>query len=281
MTKQKWMMVMGVLLLGAASCSKGDSTADPGKNDQTVRPVTGSSSAYVDTVFDFMPAPGQFINTSFADITTVRKITQNETISLGAWGGRIVLGFDHTVLNNAGDDLLIKGNGTAISAEPGIVWVSYDANGNGKPDDAWYELKGSEYGASGYERNYQVTYYKPASDKDNIMWVDNHKDTGYIRINSVHTQAYYPSWITEDHYTLEGSLLPSTGIDTGNASYITSASFKYGYADNRPVAEGGDSLDISNAIDANGNAVNLTGIDFYKNTDWYHERPGCVGGAVH
>lgn len=29
--------------------------------------------------------------------------------------------------------------------EPGVIQVCYDANGNGLPDDGWYEIAGSSY----------------------------------------------------------------------------------------------------------------------------------------
>ena len=40
----------------------------------------------------------------------------------------------------------IQGNAFDSSNEPGIVWVMQDVNGNGLPDDEWYELRGSETG---------------------------------------------------------------------------------------------------------------------------------------
>lgn len=45
-----------------------------------------------------------------------------------------------------GYDFAIEGNAFDGSSEPGIVWVMQDVNGNGLPDDTWYQLKGSEYG---------------------------------------------------------------------------------------------------------------------------------------
>lgn len=270
MKKQRWNVMMGVVMLSIFSlsmgaCSKSDEMSS-GESEQVIRPVTDSSSAYVDTVFSFTPAPGQFVNTDYADITTVNKIIENKTISLGAWGGQIVLGFDHTVINNEGNDLLALGNASATAAEPGIVWVSYDANGNGLPDDTWFELKGSAYGAEGYERDYKVTYFNPGigNTTSDIMWIDNHNDTGYVKLNTFHKQSYFPAWITADSYTLEGSKLPDTNIDMTVATYIKSLPFEFGYVDNIANASGGDSLDISNAIDANGNAVTLKGIDFIK-----------------
>lgn len=42
------------------------------------------------------------------------------------------------------------------------MWVMQDVNGNGLPDDTWYQLKGSEYGKEETIETYAVTYYRPA-----------------------------------------------------------------------------------------------------------------------
>ena len=91
---------------------------------------------------------------------------------MGGFGGYIVLGFPQSIPNVTGEyDFKIKGNayynskiGTGAlggSAEPGIVFVSKDVNGNGKPDDEWYELKGSEYRQDTETRGYEITYHRP------------------------------------------------------------------------------------------------------------------------
>lgn len=93
--------------------------------------------------------------------------------TLGGFGGNITVGFDHTIPNVPGEyDFKIYGNayydmyGTLLdkpggNSEPGIVLVSKDTNGNGLPDDEWYELAGSEYNSPATIRNYEITYYRP------------------------------------------------------------------------------------------------------------------------
>ena len=67
----------------------------------------------------------------------------NYMISLGAWGGYVVAGFDHSVDNSGGGvDLAIRGNPYSYQSEPGVVWVAQDENGDGEPNDRWYELAG-------------------------------------------------------------------------------------------------------------------------------------------
>lgn len=166
-------------------------------------------SPYISEVFDYMPAPGQFVNKlpeyekgdTHSDM--VRKANEwlvgedAWTITLGGWGGYVVFGFDHTIVNVAGKrDFRINGNafGSAMgrpgapfggSCEPGIIMVAYDKNKNGKPDDdEWYEIKGSaNFNAEGEPwygialengkdtrviRDYEMTYHRPLSEESEI-----------------------------------------------------------------------------------------------------------------
>lgn len=222
-------------------------------------PVTPGSNVYVTTMFEFVPAPGQNTNRSLGSIAAAKSLEGKEGfVSLGAWGGYIVMGFDHNVINEPGkEDIIIYGNPQFNFAEPGIVWVMQDKNGNGKPDDTWYEIKGSEYGNAGYVRDHEVTYTKPVSGGD-VSWRDNKGNTGTVKsLNS--TFQSYPSWVTVNEYTLKGSLLPSTGIKQDGL--ITSDPFASGYADNQI---NGDKIDIADAMDQDGKTVALGGIDFIK-----------------
>ncbi len=249
-----------------------------------VRPVTATSKAWVSEFFEYNPAPGQFINTSLANDSNARSITGNAEglLTLGGWGGYVVYGFDHTVIDTAGPDLQVIGNAFTQFAEPGVVWVMADVNGNGKPDDGWYELAGSEAGRPGYLRNYSVTYFRPTPATGAVSWKDNQGDSGLVLTNIFNTQDYYPDSLTTGSYTLTGTLLPSANIDRSDTSYITSASFAYGYCDN---SAGGDPVDISTAIDSLGRSVRLKGIDFIKiqtgilaNMGWLGEQSTEVSG---
>ena len=74
------------------------------------------------------------------------------------------------------------------NSEPGIVLVSKDTNGNGLPDDEWYELAGSEYNSPATIRNYEITYYRPTPADGDVKWKDNQGKEGYIYRNTYHTQ---------------------------------------------------------------------------------------------
>ncbi|WP_353134347.1 cell surface protein [Pseudopedobacter sp.] len=225
--------------------------------------VTDANRMYANQLFEYVPAPGQFINKTPGNLASAEGILGKKgMVTLGAFGGSIVLGFDHLVNNTTdSDDIIIYGNASATGAEPGTVWVMEDTNGNGKPDDIWYEIKGSEYGKEGYISNYTVTYTRPEPITADVPWKDNLGNSGVIKTNAFHKQSYFPLWIGGNEYTVKGTLLPSANIDKSRPTSIASYPFAKGYADN---ATGSDRIDIADAMDSNGNRVNLRGIHFVK-----------------
>lgn len=111
-----------------AACNSGEETT----TTQIQEPVA--------TILEYTPAPGQFINGTMAGFDHVAseadalryaadRLASNNWVSLGGWGGRIVAAFAEPVPNTGGYDLYVKGNQFDTSSEPGIVWVSQDANG--------------------------------------------------------------------------------------------------------------------------------------------------------
>lgn len=228
-----------------------------------IRPITENSNAYVSQLLAYSPAPGQFINKNPGNLESAEGLIGDRgLLSLGAWGGAVSYAFDHTVINREEEnDLIIYGNALPNFAEPGVIYVMQDDNANGMPDDTWYEIKGSAHALEETNRDYEITYFKPEKTEDDVSWEDNQGNTGVVAKNTFHKQAYYPEWIEEDSYSISGTLLSYENVDMSNPSYITSAAFEYGYADN---TSGGDHIDLANAIDAEGNEVDLSGIDFIK-----------------
>ncbi len=273
-------------------------------------------SPYISKVYEFRPAPGQFLN----DVPEVPEgadplkcaeeqiagDAQPGLVSLGAFGGYVVFGFDHPVVNSLGEaDFRIYGNAILTSAEkkiassePGIVWVSQDTNGNGLPDDEWFELEGSESGRT--ERGLTVTYYKPTADHqpvpdpshkflvdaEYIAWECSDGTSGWIQKNNQHAQDYWPAWIDSETMTFTASRLPDNGVDSnGKGTNFTSYMYDWGYADNRPNNDP-DGFDIGRAVDAQGRPVSLEYIDFIKvqsavrqNLGWLGESSTEVAGA--
>lgn len=267
-------ILTGLLAAVLVSCSKdeGDQPEDTG-----IRPVTDSSSPYISVVYDYQPAPGQFVNESIGTPAGAQKIIGGtaELLHLGAFGGYVVFGFDHSILNKSGADLAIYGNPVKPPvelSEPGIVMVSRDENRNGKPDDTWYELAGSEYTVVTTIKHYKVTYYNPGGIKD-VPWKDNQGRSGAVLINTFHNHSYYPLFAAnQDSISFEGTLLKSTsGVLPGTTTYVNTG-FAWGYADNwgtdgvkDPYATNlYNSFDLSWAVNSNGEAVSLSAIDFVK-----------------
>ncbi len=133
-----------------------------------VKKSASKQTPYISKVFDYLPAPGQFVNVlpEYTEGNTHEDMVKKANewlvgedawmITLGGWGGYVTIGFDHTIVNVPGKrDFRINGNAFGAnygrpgapfggSCEPGIIMVAYDKNKNGKPDDdEWYEIKGS------------------------------------------------------------------------------------------------------------------------------------------
>lgn len=270
--------------------------------DEMSHKRSGGTGRFSDKVYEYTPAPGQFINESvFKDITSADAAAskaqellrqnagekKNYYVSLGAWGGYIVVGFDHSIENKGGNDFSIAGNQFAQSSEPGIVWVMQDTNGNGLPDDEWYELKGSEYGKQETLTSYAMTYYRPKSDNTAISWKDNRGNAGTVERNSSHEQGYYPGWIDMESYTLYGTRLAANTTRHPITGDYYNNPYDWGYADNAGsdqaagnVSDGDQRKNyfkIANAVNADGSAANLKYIDFIKVQTGISQNSGPLG----
>ena len=277
------------------------------------RARSGASNADWNKVYEYTPAPGQFINetkTGGFDGTQItpeaaiayaeRRMSEVDRegntypnwVSLGGFGGYIVVGFDHSIDNTGDYDFGILGNSFGGSSEPGIVWVMQDENGDGMPNDTWYELAGSESGKAETIRNYEVTYYRPSGASMPVQWTDNQGNSGEIDyLTQFHRQEYYyPLWIEADSYTLRGTCLAPRNYDaSGNGSYWVNAEYDWGYADNfspvdRLTGEDNTNADananlfkISNAIDMDGEPISLEFIDFVKVQCGVNTKSGWLG----
>ncbi len=261
------------------------------------RMATGASNAKFNKVYEFLPAPGQFVNEGYTATTMDEAVAYAESrlqsgtayVSLGGFGGYIVVGFDHSIENDGSYNIQIKGNSFNGSSEPGIVWVMQDENGDGLPNDTWYELKGSEYGTGTETRDYCITYYRPKAAQMPVLWEDNNGGSGYIDyLGSFHRQDYYyPEWVEEDSYTLRGTCLSPRNEET-RPGYWFNGSFDWGYADNfgsdrltdddnYAAAANGNHFRISDAVTFDGKPANLKYIDFVKVQCAVNAKSGMLG----
>ena len=256
------------------------------------QPADAEKSRYIQAVDEYCPAPGQFVNLlpRYDDGDTeedmIRKCTEalaggnNGTVTLGAYGGYITFHFDHPIVNVSGElDFFIRGNTNQGGAEPGVVMVSVDDNGNGKPDDTWYELQGSAEAEQAGELvyNYSITYQP--SPMQSVPWTDSRGQSGTVDRNGYHTQEYYPLWHSQP-LTFTGTLLPSNAENRGTetAPYWYLSSFSYGYADNLPNRNReGCSFDIGWAVDAKRQPVHLPCIHFVRVYTGVNQKCGWIG----
>lgn len=265
-----------------------------GEKSSATAKIAVHKNAYASRIIEYLPAPGQFTNTM--NNPDVILGNGNGMISLGAFGGYVVVGFDQPVKNDPrnpyGVDFSIKGNSFianlyGVWSEPGAVQVMKDLNGNGLPDDGeWYELAGSDYWLSTTKRNVTMTYYNPHYNKRyTVPWVIDNGEAGAVLTNQFHQQPYYPDpyiyGCNRDSVCFTGSIIRSS-LDKSSPSYIEFyRAPAFGYCDNRGYnktdltracnpyyndhrGNATDGFDISWAVDKDGNYVELDQIDFVK-----------------
>ena len=299
-------------------------------------------------VYEYRPAPGQFVNTlpvarvgepvdsvlsrcnysvcgridtvtqTFhgQTITSIDTVWAGSMVTLGGYGGYIVMGFDHPVVNMHTWDFDILGNAfysdqmvSGGSCEPGIVMVGVDADGDGVPSDGdrWYELAGSDYDHPKTQHDYAITYYRPDEGKPRtpsmtdpflvdttyIRWTSNDVNpdstSGYMSRNSFHYQPYWPLWLQgEETMTFTGAKLRNNAVDIGGNdgnAYFVQYNFSWGYVDNQPnhparqpgVEGFNPGFKIDWAVDEQGRHVNLTHIDFIKVYNAVNQYCGWIG----
>lgn len=290
-----------------------------GNYDTATVKINIHKNSYASRVIEFMPAPGQFTNESIGQSNSAEKTlgTQGGMISLGAFGGYVIYGFDQPIANNLqnpyGVDFSVKGNAFAANlygvwTEPAAVRVMKDSNGDGIPNDGeWYELAGSDYYMSGTQKNVKMTYYNPHyNERYTVPWKKDNGETGALLSNAFHSHPYYPDpfdfGCNKDSMTYEGSIIKSS-LDMSTPSYIEfyRAPF-FGYCDSRgnsadltdpqnpyfadEKGKAADGFDISWAVDKDGNHVELDQIDFVKiytggfaNAGWLGEWSSEVAGV--
>lgn len=251
------------------------------------------SAQYVSVLKEYKPAPGQVINTEGAGSPAAAASvcnSNNGLVSLGAFGGYVVFAFDKPVENDPdnpyGVDFIIFGNAQPDWSEPGTVMVMKDENKNGEADDEWFELAGSDYFFSNTIKNFNVTYINSGgTSAEDVQWYSDNSETGFVYANSFHLQPYYPgnqlfSDFPADNVSFEGTRIRDY-VDVSNPGMVKNYERKFGYADNHirlndnykfpdnPYTDeqegcGGDPMDISWAVNKEGQYVEIDRIDFVK-----------------
>ena len=279
---KKNLILSGIIACAFLSCHKPDIKLD---------------SAYISEVFEYVYAPGQ--HSKIAKNSDIKYFIGNPDLNqgwlyLGGFGGYVTAGFDHNIKNHEGFDFevfMLKGS----SPEPAVVYVMPDDNGDGKPNESWYELKGNLFEDS--KRSFWLRYYKAKSDSTNILWLDSEGNRGELisGYGSNYSSGWWWNETQQDSIVFYGTKLPDlyeNNSQNGTQNWtVSNDKFKWGYAENNFGTDydaliGANRLDISNAIDKNGNSVNLPDIRFIKvqtgvfqQAGWLNEVSSEVRGA--
>ncbi len=267
-TKTKTTPLLMAIALSVSSCS---SSTDEPKDEPTQ-----STRDIKVNVLDYSPAPGQFVNTlpEYADgdtqATMARKATESlndkRLVTLGAWGGSITLKLAEPIINVKGKpDLKILGNAITTSAEPGIIYVMTDTNGDGIPNEEWIEIKPECHDKA--RLNISVTYSRAdaTATADNfIPWKSNDGNNGFLNRPPQHaTNPMFPSWVKAESITFTGCMLPDNAIYNEVTGQYTLTPYA-NCADSYPNSDSRAAIDLDDAIDSSGDKINVTHIDFIK-----------------
>ncbi|NIG55715.1 PKD-like domain-containing protein [Chitinophaga sp. Cy-1792] len=216
-------------------------------------------------------------NAFLAKASDMRKANTAPGLVLGSWGGYAIFQFDHTVANAHGiPDLEVTATYSKLDLP--AVYVAYDRNKNGKPDeDEWYEIKNADFGLEDMP-DYQMTFTYDSTTTDAkriysyLSWKDNQATPvgGQIITNktfsssvnadgNISTRGFFPGLAVTDFSTKATAML-----DGWKTSFI-----RKGKRITRNVTGGNPfqqtlNIDIDLAVDKNGESVQLPGIDFVK-----------------
>jgi len=248
-----------------------------------------AESPFATLVVEYRPAPGQFVhNPLFNDPQSAlgppsgggTSTPNNESImTLGGFGGYIVLAFDHTVLddpmNAFGVDAIVFGNAHWVSgnsqrhwAECATIEISLDENGNDESDDVWYLIPGSHL------PNPLAVWRKAWLDDGAQTWAFELPADIFspVPLMNPNTDGVNEGIYGYAEYTPTLVLGDTNSDNIVDAPSISAEEF-YARPDDpltvgiTPRSGGGDAFDIAWAVDpATGNAAELHGFDFVRIT---------------
>lgn len=259
-----------------------------------IQPLMSQEYTFPTKVLKYFPAPGQHINDTKIGIPEkAYELTKdiNSGVSLGAFGGYIIFYFEEGIENHSdnpyGVDFTVFGNSFSGSSEPGIVQVMKDENLNGIPDENWFEIAGSLHYSDLITHNYSICYYQPANNEPtDVLWSDNEQNNGAVFYNTFHKQSYYPDQQYFDNYPIDSVVFTANRLLIpvySEKGILKTGNFLFGYADNiqlnngvslnlpdnpytpeKVEGAGGNAIDISWAVDDDGNYASLDKIHFVK-----------------
>lgn len=216
-------------------------------------------------------------NDFLAHATDLRKDNSYSGLVLGSWGGAATFMFDHTVANAPGKPD-IELTATYSKADLPGVYVAYDLNKNGKPDeDEWYEIKNDDYGLEDlpdYEMTF--TYNKTETDDTRIYSYSNWKDNQTTPVQGeIVTNKTLKSSMTYFGVFSPRGLFPGlymTDVSSKKVEMLAgwkSSFTRKGKRITKNVTGAAPfsqklNIDIDLAVNKKGEPVQLPGIDFVK-----------------
>lgn len=181
-------------------------------------------------------------------------------LPIGCMGGSAVLGFDHTVVNVPGEDDF-KIGAEVDPGMAGVVYVAYDKNKNGLPDeDEWYELKGERYGTKYDTPNAYTKYFAPHDFNKERKILRYNIEDGFGKSGTIRGRNPFPGYDDQGNY-MEGSGWRKPPF-TLYYKAVGANEDHWGYLCKLPGRD--NMFNIENAVDEKGNGVHLLGIDFVK-----------------
>lgn len=278
----------------------------------------GAASPFAVRVIEYSPAPGQWVNDArFHDPSAALGRPYaggfdgqggSSLVSLGGFGGSIILAFDHTVedhpLNPFGMDAIVFSNAFWVAeggtpdanvhwAECATIEISRDQNGNGLADDPWFLIPGSHIPDPSGQFSF-VTWDSHVDDQTypppDASWIP----PGFSGIWRTYAYAL-PVEIFGPPRVVNPSLDPAREGIFGYAEYSPTLTLGDtngdGFVDDPSVppeafytvpddpwtvgitagSGGGDAFDVAWAIDPlTGSPANLSGFDFIRLTTAVH-----------
>lgn len=258
---------------------------------------TRADSPFATRVVEYRPAPGQFVNdAAYNDPLDALGPPEGfgpssgnnvSVVSLGGFGGYIILGFDRTVLddprNPFGMDSIVFGNAFFVGntsrhwAECATIEISLDLNANRLADDRWFLISGSHTGlpqlawtVRTWDTNIGDSTFPPSE----ASWIPPGRmgvwQTGAFALptelfgGNIIINPGGASFEAIWGYADYSPTLPLGDIPPGKFYAYPDEPFTPGIS---PGSGGGDAFDIAWAIDAQtGAAAELPGFDFIRVT---------------
>lgn len=251
-----------------------------------------AESPFATRVMEYLPAPGQFVNDPFFNNPEQAlgppsgggtSAPSNESVvTLGGFGGFIVLGFNHTVMNDplnpSGLDAIVFSNAYWVGGNPDRHWaecatveISRDDNANGLADDAWFLIPGSHLAAPITRTSHNwpggsITdaFLLPSAPFGSVVvtnplaGTENEGIYGYVEFS--------PTLFLGD---MDSDDKIDDGEITADQFYtVPDDPFEVGMT---PGSGGGDAFDIAWAVDPiTGDAASLEGFDYIRLTTPIH-----------